>query len=151
MTALSTQFVIGIFASRAVLKWRSRSLAKPLQVSSRGQDVNTLCKYHCGPASIFCRGNIGTKLKNLILYILAISNKWKSHGFKRRVSYERYPKEKDRFWLSFSKNKFIGLYERLLDVTINIYLKSCAYHPETECWHSSVGIWRTQNALTIHC
>ena len=34
-TAFSTQFLIDIFAARAVLKWRSRPLAKPLQWMSQ--------------------------------------------------------------------------------------------------------------------
>ena len=77
---------------------------------------------------------------HLIFSTKIVSNKWKVHGFKRRVSYEQYPEEKYRFWLSSFKKKLISLYKRLLDVTISIYPKSCAYHPDNECWHSSVGI-----------
>ena len=31
------------------------------------------------------------------------------------------------------KKKSINLHGGLLDVTTNIYLKSCAYHPDSEC------------------
>ena len=48
-------------------------------------------------------------------------------------SYEQYPEEKSRLWSSSFKKKLINLHEGLLDVTTNIYLKSCAYHPDSEC------------------
>ena len=49
------------------------------------------------------------------------------------LSYEKYPEEKSRLWLSSFKKKLIKLHGGLLDVTTNIYLKSCAYHPDSEC------------------
>ena len=48
------------------------------------------------------------------------------------LSYEKYPEEKSRLWLSSFKKKLINLYGGQLDVTTNIYLKSCAYHPDSE-------------------
>ena len=48
-------------------------------------------------------------------------------------SYEQYPEEKSRLCLSSFKIKLINLHGGLLDVTTNIYLKSCAYHPDSEC------------------
>ena len=48
-------------------------------------------------------------------------------------SYEQYPEEKSRLCLSSFKKKLINLHGGLLDVTTNIYLKSCAYHPDSEC------------------
>ena len=47
------------------------------------------------------------------------------------LSCEQYPEEKSRLWLS-SLRKFINLHGGQLDVTTNIYLKSCAYHPDSE-------------------
>ena len=49
------------------------------------------------------------------------------------LSYEKYPEEKSRLWLSSFKKQLINLHGGLLDVTTNIYLKSCAYHPDSEC------------------
>ena len=49
------------------------------------------------------------------------------------LSYEQYPEEKSHLWLSSFKKKSINLHGGLLDVTTNIYLKSCAYHPDSEC------------------
>ena len=49
------------------------------------------------------------------------------------LSYEQYPEEKSRFWLSSLKKKLISLHGGLLNVTTNIHLKSCAYHPDSEC------------------
>ena len=40
------------------------------------------------------------------------------------------------------KKKLINLHGGLLDVTTNIYLKSCAYHPDFECctfFHGNLG------------
>ena len=54
-------------------------------------------------------------------------------GFERMLSYEQYPEEKSRLWLSSFKKKLIKLLGGLLDITTNIYLKSCAYHPDSEC------------------
>ena len=48
-------------------------------------------------------------------------------------SYEQYPEEKSRLWLSSFKKQLINLHGGQLDVTTNIYLKSCAYHPDSEC------------------
>ena len=47
--------------------------------------------------------------------------------------YEQYPEEKSRLWWSSFKKKLINPHEGLLDVTTNIYLKSCAYYPDSEC------------------
>ena len=49
------------------------------------------------------------------------------------LSYEQYPEEKSRLWLSSLKKKLISLHGRPLNVTTNIHLKSCAYHPDSEC------------------
>ena len=49
------------------------------------------------------------------------------------LSYEQYPEEKSRLWLSSLKKKLISLHGGLLNVTTNIHLKSCAYHPVSEC------------------
>ena len=54
-------------------------------------------------------------------------------GFERMLSYEQYPEEKSRLWLSSLKKKLISLHGGLLNVTTNIHLKSCAYHPDSEC------------------
>ena len=54
-------------------------------------------------------------------------------GFERMLSYEQYPEEKSRLWLSSFKKKLINLHGGLLDVTTNICLKSCAYHPDSKC------------------
>ena len=62
-----------------------------------------------------------------------VSDKWNMQGFKRMLSYEQYPEEKSRLWLSPFKKQLINLHGGLLDVTTNIYLKSCAYHPDSEC------------------
>ena len=62
-----------------------------------------------------------------------VSEKWNVWGFGRMLSYEQYPKEKSRLWLSSFKKKWIKLNGGLLDATLNIYLKSCAYHPDSEC------------------
>ena len=62
-----------------------------------------------------------------------VSDKWNVRGFERMLSYEQYPEEKSRLWLSSFKKKLINLHGGLLDVTTNIYLKSCAYHPDSEC------------------
>ena len=62
-----------------------------------------------------------------------VSDKWNMHGFGRMLSYEQYPEEKSRLWLSSFKKKLIKLLGGPLDITTNIYLKSCAYHPDSEC------------------
>ena len=62
-----------------------------------------------------------------------VSDKWNVRGFERMLSYEQYPEEKSRLWLSSFKKKLINLHGEQLDVTTNIYLKSCAYHPDSEC------------------
>ena len=54
-------------------------------------------------------------------------------GFERMLSYEQYREEESRLWLSSLKKKSINLHGGLPDVTTNIYLKSCAYHPDSEC------------------
>ena len=46
--------------------------------------------------------------------------------------------------------KLIKLHGGLLDVTTNIYLKSCAYCPDSECCSSFMGIWATWSPLKIH-
>ena len=44
------------------------------------------------------------------------------------LSYEQYPEEKSRLWLSSFKKKLINLRAGgLLDLSTNIYLKSCTY------------------------
>ena len=53
-------------------------------------------------------------------------------GCGRMLSYEQYPKEKSRPWLSSLKKNMINLHGGLLDVTTNIHLKSLAYHPDSE-------------------
>ena len=72
------------------------------------------------------------------------------HGFGRNLSYEQYPEEKSRLWLSPFKKKLIKLLGGLLDITTNIYLKSCAYHPDSECCTFFNGIWATRSPLKIH-
>ena len=79
-----------------------------------------------------------------------VSDKWNMHGFGRMLSYEQYPEEKSRLWLSSFKKKLIKLNGGLLDVTLNIYLKSCAYHPDYECCTFFHGIWATRSPLKIH-
>ena len=49
------------------------------------------------------------------------------------------------------KKKLINLYGGLLDVTTNIYLKSCAYHPDSSAAPSFIGIWAIWSPLKIHC
>ena len=56
------------------------------------------------------------------------------HGFGRMLSYEQYLEEKSRLWLSSFTKKLIKPHGGLLDVTTNIYLKSCAYCPDSECY-----------------
>ena len=79
-----------------------------------------------------------------------VSNKWNIHGFGRMLSYEQYPEEKSCLWLSSFKKKLIKLNGGLLDVTLNIYLKSCIYHPDSECCTFFHGIWATRSPLKIH-
>ena len=62
-----------------------------------------------------------------------VSDKWKLRGFDRMLSCEQYPEEKSCLWLSSFKKQLINLHGGQLDVTTNIYLKSCAYHPDSEC------------------
>ena len=50
------------------------------------------------------------------------------------LSYEQYPEEKSRLWLSPFKKKLINLHGGLLDVTTNIYHKSCAHQPHSQCY-----------------
>ena len=79
---------------------------------------------------------IGTSSSNIIrLHIdsFNVSDKWNMQGFERMLSYEQYPEEKSRLCLSSFKKKLINLHGGLLDITTNIYLKSCAYHPDSEC------------------
>ena len=66
-------------------------------------------------------------------------------------SYEQYPEEKSRLCLSSFKKKLINLHGGLLDVTTNIYLKSCAYHPDSSAAPSFMGIWAIWSPLKIHC
>ena len=47
--------------------------------------------------------------------------------------YEKYPEEKSHLWLSSFKKQLINLHGVQLDVTTNIYHKSCAYHPDSGC------------------
>ena len=49
------------------------------------------------------------------------------------LSYEKYPEEKSHLWLSSFKKQLINLHGGQLDVTTNIYPKSCAYHPDSGC------------------
>ena len=46
--------------------------------------------------------------------------------------------------------KLIKLHGGLLDVTLNIYLKSCAYHPDPSAAPSFMGIWAIRSPLKIH-
>ena len=48
------------------------------------------------------------------------------------------------------KKKMIKLLGGLLDVTLNIYPKSCAYHPDSEFCPFFHEIWATQSPLKIH-
>ena len=45
------------------------------------------------------------------------------------LSYDQYPEEKSRLWLSSFKTKLINRHGGLLDVTTTKCSKSCAYHP----------------------
>ena len=63
-----------------------------------------------------------------------VSDKWKVRGFERMLSYEQYPEEKSRLWLSPFKKKLINLHGGLPDVTTNIYHKSCAHQPHSHCY-----------------
>ena len=49
------------------------------------------------------------------------------------LSYEKYPEEKSHLWLSSFKKQLINLHGGQLDVTTNIYPKSCAYHLDSGC------------------
>ena len=59
-----------------------------------------------------------------------VSDKWNMHGFGRVLSYEQYPEEKSQI----------------------MYLKSCAYHPDSECCTFFHEIWATRRyfSLKIH-
>ena len=70
---------------------------------------------------------------HLMLSTTNVSDKWNVPGFERMLSYEQYPEEKSRLLSSTLKKKLINLHGGLLDVTTNIYLKSCAYRPDYEC------------------
>ena len=115
----------------------------------------------CGSASTFYRGNSRKKLKiryciiwrclHLMFSTTNVSDKWNVRGFERMLSYEQYPEEKSRLWLSSFKKQLINLHGGQLDVTTNIYLKSCANHPDSGCcafFHGNllfeVG-WSTRN------
>ena len=45
------------------------------------------------------------------------------------LSYDQYPEEKSRLYLSSFKTKLINRHGGLLDVTTTKCPKSCAYHP----------------------
>lgn len=101
-----------------------------------------MCKNLCGPASTFCRGNSLTKLKNQILHNLAMftSNVLNNKCF-RQMKHAR-PWKNVILWaisrreisplVIIFKKKMINLHGGQLDVTTNIYLKSCAYHQDSE-------------------
>ena len=67
-------------------------------------------------------------------------------GFERMLYYEQYPEEKSRLWLSsFKKNWSTFTSNRVhiiqipsaapffMGIHLNLHLKSCAYHPDSEC------------------
>ena len=62
-----------------------------------------------------------------------VSDKWNMPGFERMLSYEQYHEEKFRLRLSSFKKQLINIHGGLLDVTTNIYFKSCACHLDSEC------------------
>ena len=86
-----------------------------------------------------------------------VSDKWNVRGFERMLSYEQYPEEKSCLWLSSKKKKkLIKLHGGQLDVTTNIYLKSCAYHADSAALvqnaaPSFMGIWAIRSPLKVHC
>ena len=57
-----------------------------------------------------------------------VLNKWNVRGFERMLSCEQYLASGCHLL-----KKLINLHGGQLDVTTNIYLKSCAYHPNSEC------------------
>ena len=66
------------------------------------------------------------------------SDEWKVRGFKRMLSYEQYPEEKSRFWLSsFKKNWSTSNRVHIIQI------------PSTA--PSFVGICAIRNPLKIHC
>ena len=101
-----------------------------------------MTKTLCGPVSTFYRGNARKKVQiryciiwrclHLMFSTTNVSDKWNVRGFERMLSYEQYPEEKSRLWLSSFKKQLINLHGGQLDVTTNIYLKSCAFHPDSE-------------------
>ena len=67
-----------------------------------------------------------------------VSDEWKVRGFKRMLSYEQYPEEKSRFWLSsFKKNWSTSNRVHIIQI------------PSTA--PSFVGICAIRNPLKIHC
>ena len=67
----------------------------------------------------------------LMLSTTNVSDKWNVQGFERMLSYEQYPEEKSRLWLSSFKK--IDQPSWRTTRRTNIYLKSYAYHPDSEC------------------
>ena len=74
------------------------------------------------------------------------SEKCNMQGFERILYYEQYPEEKSRLWLSsFKKNWSTFTSNRVhiiqipsaapffMGIHLNLHLKSCAYHPDSEC------------------
>ena len=82
----------------------------------------------CEPASPFYRGNSRKKLKIRYCKI------WRClHLMFSTTNVSDIPKRNLTSGCHLLKKKMIKLLGGLLDVTLNIYLKSCAYHPDSEC------------------
>ena len=62
-----------------------------------------------------------------------VSEKWNVQGFERMLPYEQFPVEKSLPYGCHLLKKLINLHGGQLDVATNIYLKSCEYHPDSEC------------------
>ena len=106
----------------------------PVDYSSRYSFSHFCCRVkqgkrlsECGSASIKGNSRTNSKIRYYIIWrclhlmfsTTNVSDKWNVRGFERMLSYEQYPEEKSRLWLSSFK-KLISLHGGLLDVTTNI-------------------------------
>ena len=114
----SSRYSFGHFCCRVK---QGKRLSEFLQkYTDSGTETTHLAGYNilvfknlCGPTSTFYRGNSRKKLKiryctiwrclHLMFSTTNVSDKWNMHGFGRMLSYEQYPEEKSRLWLSSFK------------------------------------------------
>ena len=135
----------------------------PVDYSSRYSFSHFCCRVkqgnrlsECGSASIKGNSRTNSKIRYYIIWrclhlmfsTTNVSDKWNVRGFERMLSYEQYPEEKSRLWLSSFK-KIDQPSWRTTRRNYKHYRVHIIQIPTAA--PSFMGIWAIRNPLKIHC